>query len=97
MDQLIAFNTEHRTINPRTGCAGLLELHPVSGENPVYLFKGTLSQEECEEQVGDSFDLAANQYSPGFLVWDGQESSFTLFCSNEGAGYVRITEGCSCK
>lgn len=101
MDQIYCFNFSTpkgaETVNPRTGVAGLLELACLNtNEGRTFLFKGSMSLKECEEAVamqGDStYLVAANKFSRGQVLWDGNQTSFTVYCEQEGRAYVRISE-----
>ena len=96
MDQLYPFNTALQTINPRTGCSGILELHPTDGE--VFLFDGSLSKAECEAGViSAGFMLVANEHHPAYKAVDNNSREFTVFATEKTKGYVHITERqCKC-
>lgn len=102
MDQIYTFNFSDpkacQAINPRTGNPGMLELVCLNrNEGRVFLFHGTLTKAECEQAINaigpSTYVVAANKYCRGHLVWDGNQSTFTVFCEEEGRGYVRIS-GC---
>lgn len=101
MDQVYSFNLkkgETLTVNPRTGNAGVLELHPVKGI--AFLFRGALDKSDAEAALGgkqSNFTIAANANGPGVIAYDGNQSEFTVFANEDTIGYVRISESCSCK
>lgn len=98
MDQIYGFSNlaegEVLTINPRTGTRGILELHPLKGS--VVIFKGAVSADEAAAAMKikgrNSFALSANEFSPAALVYDGNQSEFTLFAVSAASGHVRISE-----
>jgi hypothetical protein len=100
MDQLYPFaigaGEQPLQINPRTGCPGLLELRLVSGEKPVYLFRGAVSLEEAAQGLKGPqpmWDLATILTGgPSCVVWDGNESFFSIYSAAAAVGYVRISE-----
>jgi len=101
MDQVFPFNLAEKkptVINPRTGEPGLLELFiATGGAGGVYLFSGTLNQEECEASLNSEspgFSVSANEFNSGDVVWNGTQQSFTLFSPKAAKGHVRIREIC---
>ena len=107
MDQIYSFlisGGKAVQINPRTDMPGLLELHSsgvdqanseMSNDGVLLLFRGSLTAEECAQSLSNngrtSFLLSANKYESGKALWDGNESSFTVYCLQSGTvGYVRI-------
>jgi hypothetical protein len=97
-------------IQPRTGCAGILELYVAEGGEKVFLFKGNLNEDECIDLMQGNasstkvgFDLSANGNHPAIMEVEANMGEFTLYSPNgEIPGHVRITElltpaACNCK
>lgn len=99
MDQTYTVKLNTKTnyqLNPHNSKPGILELHSLSGT--LVLFNGSCSIEECLagwESIGEgNWTIAASASCPAYLLWDGNQTMFTLFTATaEGArGYVRISE-----
>lgn len=96
MEQIYGFNLFEKkplTINPLTAKPGKLELYCLSEGAELFLFRGTLNSEECINSINEersAFAAACNSNTPGYALWDGGQTQFTVISLKSIHGYVRI-------
>lgn len=106
MDQIFTFRTDNSGVyhfHPRTGSPGIISM--INDERPLFLFTGTLTEEECKKAVEA---LADGVTIPGIIAFCGARSGksipvkidanpgpMTVFSPNESEafGQVVISEG----